>query len=353
MLPVYAKRLKIRYYYSKMHSKQPAPQLLDFSAYQTPLSWLAILKHVFGGSIKGWALFSAGMGVLILAVVTVAIAQSIRSGEYVHAILVFTFFFFIVFAKVTTGKYIGFGFARAKQALRLHRFALANGFGYQPSVSAASYPGLLFTEGNHRSSFDTVVSGTYQGLPFQFGNATLVTGSGRSETRNYYGIICVSLSRRVPHVLLDSKHNNSWGMSNFVSLKRSQRLRLEGDFNKYFDLYVPQGYERDALYFLTPELMSLLIDSGAQFDVELVDNQLFIYSSKPFKLQSQEAVQRIFELIRSIGGEFHENTIRYADANIGDRRANIVADPGKRLKKSWPWVAIIVIVVYILLVISE
>lgn len=279
------------------------------------------------------------------------IITSVQQGAFASTILIF---FVVVFAKLMSLKTdLNMGFGRAKQALRLSQFALANNFTYTPAHDTSGYTGLLFTESGPRSFFDTAVNGNYAGLPFEFSNVTFVTGSGKNERRTKYGVVCITLLRRVPHVLLDSRHNNSWGMSNFSSLKRSQRLQLEGNFNQYFDLYVPHGYERDALYFLTPELMALLIDSGAKFDVELVDDKLFIYSSKPFKLEAQEAVQRIFELVSSIGAEFQENTQRYADANVGNRAANVVADPGKRLKKSWPWVAIIVIVVYVVLVILD
>ncbi len=49
-------------------------------------------------------------------------------------------------------------------------------------------------------------------------------------------------------------------------------LELEGDFGKHFELHVPAGYERDALYVLTPDVMQVLIDEAADRRVEIVDD---------------------------------------------------------------------------------
>ena len=43
---------------------------------------------------------------------------------------------------------------------------------------------------------------------------------------------------------------------------RTQVLSLEGDFDRYFTLYCPKEYERDALYVFTPDLMALLDRRG-------------------------------------------------------------------------------------------
>lgn len=330
----------MRYYSCNMTSATP-PQPLDFSAYQKPLTWFTVLQEALGK----WALPAVVLGsISFVAVGTILLLSMISdaSTDFSAVLLFFALFLGIPL----------FGFrgpfkrqmARAQQAMRLRDFAPANGFVYQPAYNTRTLPGLLFTDSNSDSSFETVVSGTYHNMPFLFGNACFVTGSGKSRTETWYGIVQVGLTRRVPHVLLDSKHNNSWFMSNFPNVQRSQRLRLEGDFNDYFDLYVPKGYERDALYFITPELMALLIDHGAKFDVELVDDNLIIYSSRVFALEKAEGVSGVFQMIDRIGAEFQENTQRYADANVGNRAANTVAEPGRRLKQSWPWIMVFMII---------
>lgn len=222
---------------------------------------------------------------------------------------------------------------KAARAIRLKAFAEANHFAFTPAKPAGGYPGTLFSLGRDQQ-FLSVVDGTYQNMTFEFGNFYCTMGSGKSSHTRAFGVIEVKLPRKLPHILLDSRKNNRFGMSHLSLFSTNQKLQLEGNFNNYFDLYVPKGYERDALYFLTPELMALLIDHGAEFDVEIVDNHLFVYASKEFDLQYEQTVRSIFQLITVLGGEIHENTARYADARVGDRQANIVAEQGKRLKRS-------------------
>ncbi|WP_354002739.1 hypothetical protein [Microbacterium elymi] len=55
-------------------------------------------------------------------------------------------------------------------------------------------------------------------------------------------------------------------------------MHLEGDFDQHFALYCPEGYEQDALYLFTPDIMARFIDHAAALDVEIVDDWLFLYA---------------------------------------------------------------------------
>ncbi len=70
-------------------------------------------------------------------------------------------------------------------------------------------------------------------------------------------------------------------MGNGVKLgvwERGQRLSLEGDFDRYFHLSCPAGYERDALYLFTPDVMARFVDNASALEVEIVDDWMFLYS---------------------------------------------------------------------------
>src|SRR5690606_7535742 len=111
-----------------------------------------------------------------------------------------------------------------------------------------------------------------------FGNLRYVTGSGKSRSVHQWGFLAVGLDRRLPHMVLDSRANNRMlGLSNLpAGFRRDQILSLEGDFDRYFTLYCPKEYERDALYVFTPDLMALLIDEAAPYDVEVVDHWMLV-----------------------------------------------------------------------------
>ena len=125
-----------------------------------------------------------------------------------------------------------------------------------------------------------------------------------------------------------------------------QILHLEGDFDKHFTLYCPQQYERDALYVFTPDLMALLIDNAAPFDVEIVDSWMSVYSSAAFDLRQPMIHQRLLGIVDTVGAKTLSQTDRYADERVGDFAANMVAPQGQRLKRSVSVGAIILVVVF-------
>lgn len=325
-----------------MEQSTKTPPALDFSAYQTPLHTGAIVKALHIRDALKELFFSLLFFGVFLGFLSEGFQKHLTTGILIFSICLLPFL--VKFIRTLKHR-----ISQAKQELRLQAFAPANGLQYEAKGSPHDLPGMLFRNIESESHLTTLVSGTYHQVPFFVSNAFIVTGSAKSRAENWYGVIRVKLSRKVPHILLDSRHNNFLGLSNLRrSVHSNQRLQLEGDFNTHFNLYVPQGYERDALYFITPELMALLIDKGATFDVELIDDNLFIYSSKRFRLEDPAKLADIFHIIDTLGVEFEANTHRYADANIGNRAANVVAPAGQRLKRSVPWVLILLIALYIL-----
>ena len=147
-------------------------------------------------------------------------------------------------------------------------------------------------------------------------------------------------------MVLDAKKNNMFGkISNLTdTFDRSQTLALEGDFNEYFTLYAPKQYERDALYVFTPDVMAKLIDNGAQFDMEVIDDELYIYKSGRIGLTDEAQLRSILSIFDTIAAELKDQTDYYADERVGDRAQNIVAVPGARLKHGVNWVVVAIVV---------
>lgn len=229
-----------------------------------------------------------------------------------------------------------------QQRVRMSRFAAANGLTFEPRSPAPSYPGAIFGIGSSRVVTDHFR--TPDGRFIDFGNYTYVTGSGKSRTTHRWGFLAMHLDRALPHMLLDSTANNGmFGASNLpTAFRRDQVLSLEGDFNRYFTLYCPKQYERDALYVFTPDLMALLIDEAAPFDVEIIDRWLFVYAARPFPLADPATYQRLLRIVSTVGAKALSQTDRYVDERIGVFSANIVAPAGQRLKSGVRWAGIIV-----------
>lgn len=149
-------------------------------------------------------------------------------------------------------------------------------------------------------------------------------------------------------MILDSRANNGlFGSTNLPTyFTNDQVLSLEGDFDQYFTLYCPRQYERDALYVFTPDLMALLIDEAAPFDVEIVDEWMFVYSSKPFDPLSRLTYERLFRIADTVGAKTLRQTKRYKDERVHSFAANIIAPQGRRLKSGVSVGAVVVMVAF-------
>ncbi|MEO8528394.1 MAG: hypothetical protein ABI435_04890, partial [Pseudolysinimonas sp.] len=230
---------------------------------------------------------------------------------------------------------------RWERWLRLDWFARTNRMTFSPSDPNPNYVGAIFHSGESRAAVDHFRS--TEGRFFDVGNFQYVVSNGKSSQTITWGFLALNLERKLPNMFLDSLANNSWGSHGLSALyTRDQVLSLEGDFNRYFTLYCPKQYEPDALYVFTPDLMALCIDEAAPFDIEIVDDWLFVYSPRAFAMDDPRLLSRLFRLIDVVGAKALRQTNRYQDDRVAAPfPANIVAAPGQRLRRRFP-VAVIV-----------
>jgi hypothetical protein len=236
---------------------------------------------------------------------------------------------------------------RWERWLRLDWFARSNGMTFSPRDPDPNYPGSIFRNGGSRAAVDHFRS--VEGRFFDTGNFQYVVSNGKSSSTITWGFLALHLERRLPHMLLDSLQNNMFGMTGLAGLfARDQVLSLEGDFDRFFTLYCPKQYERDALYVFTPDLMALCIDEAAPFDIEIVDDWLFAYSPRAFRMDDPHLLSRIFRIIDLVGAKALRQTRRYQDDRVdASVTPNLVAQPGQRLRRRFP-VALIVALAVVL-----
>ncbi|MET0932718.1 MAG: hypothetical protein ABWX56_03325 [Mycetocola sp.] len=227
-----------------------------------------------------------------------------------------------------------------EKRLRLREFAAARGATYTGHLPAPPYPGMIFGVGSSRSAFDSVRADS--GRPFEVANYRYTVKQGKNSTTYRWGFVALKLDRRLPHMVLDAASNNLiFGSTLPRSFGRDSVLSLEGDFDRYFTLYVPPEYGRDALYVFTPDLMGLLIDESSAFDIEIVDDWMFLYSTKPFDLLQPAVWQRLDRIVQTVGEKTLSQTGRYADDRVVDGSLNVVAPEGRRMTRSVKPVAIL------------
>lgn len=186
----------------------------------------------------------------------------------------------------------------ARFSYRIDHFARANGFSALAEMRDPERPGVLFGAGGERRATDVV---TVEGdRPVEYANYIYTTG--RRFSRVYrWGYVGIRLHTTLPHIMLDARGNDSLLRSNLPTrIDRRQRLRLEGDFDRFFTLYCPRGYERDALYLFTPDIMTRFIDRAAAFDIEIVDDWLFLYSRRPLSTLDPETWEWLFSVTATL-----------------------------------------------------
>jgi hypothetical protein len=219
----------------------------------------------------------------------------------------------------------------------LEKFARINGLQFERSVPAPDYGGSVFEFLNN-----AIVSNRFVAASgFELGTITGLIGTttGRPTSPTAYGTtsnlqatytyLAITLERAVPQLVLDSIRN---GDNLPMPVEGGQRLHLEGNFDQYFRLFVPNGYERDALYILTPDLMALLIDETGDFDVETVDNKLFVYSSGALNLANPAVWDRLGRIHGIVGSKAIHQTQNYSDRRQQQPVADMPTGFGQRLR---------------------
>lgn len=302
----------------------------------------------FGSASPWWGLLIAVPVVIIMMLFVGGMLRSLGErvgfgGVSAFAVLL-PLAFLAIAAIAIVGSVVG-GRGSTERLMRLVRFCEANGFTFSPRDPDPSYPGLIFHIGRRRHALDHIVRQTPRFL--DIGNFRYTTGSGKNQKTRTWGFMALHLDRRVPHMLLDARANNFLGSNLPAAFSRDQVLSLEGDFDQHFTLYCPREYERDALYVFTPDLMAQLIDEAGAFDVEVIDDWMFVYSQTPLRMGDAATLGRLLRIVDTVGAKTVDRTDYYADERVGDRAANLVAPQGARLRRGVPWAVLIVTAVVV------
>ena len=311
-------------------------------------------------------------GVVVLPIiVTVIVSLAAATGSPVGAAIPLVLIGLVIVGVVIM-ILVGVRNAQATR-YRLSRFAQANGMTYEPKVADPPLPGMIFSLGRSRQSTD-LIRGTRPRF-VEFGNYQYTVQSGKNSTTYRWGYVAVKLDVPLPNIVLDAQGNNGFGSNLPASFQKEQRLSLEGDFDRYFTLYCPEGYERDALYLFTPDIMARFIDNAAQLDVEIVDDWLFLYTQRKVSTLDPATWAWLFGAVGALLTKFDqwarwrderlliESPDAAATASAGSHSAGAqlpfappvglltpppgVAPQGRRLKRGGAWLPIVVMIGFV------
>lgn len=123
----------------------------------------------------------------------------------------------------------------------------------------------------------------------------------------------VTLHKYFPPIYLDS-HGDSKIYGPRLTYSSDERISLEGDFNKYFQLFSPEGYRELTLSILTPDVMQVLIDTNRRYDVQIQGNKLFVISHRPLRKNSQR-IKDIEKILKALLPEIDHKSNTWSKAN--------------------------------------
>ncbi len=198
----------------------------------------------------------------------------------------------IVFSIIGTFIYFTYVYNKIRGEFMEH-FAKEIGWQYEEKGDMASVSGNLFSVG-HSQLIRNVVLGQFEKHSMRIFSYQYTVGSGKSAHTYYYTIFEITLNGLLPDILL--KNLKNWAM--FEQPKNTTKLSMEGDFNKYFSLYVANDYEIEAYQIFTPDVMTDLIDKCADLNFEFSNNKLYVYKTALITKRSE--FYMMFESVKHI-----------------------------------------------------
>lgn len=143
----------------------------------------------------------------------------------------------------------------------------------------------------------------------------VVPASGDRRRVVHRGIVTASLGRSLPHIALRSR-SRRWLLERLRDRVGGQRRLSIGALDGAFAVYCPEGYERDALYLLTPDVAADLIDGFSGSDVHIIDDMIVAVSPAPFDLTDVSITRRLLESMRELRSEITDQAARYRDGRV-------------------------------------
>ncbi len=235
--------------------------------------------------------------------------------------------------------------SRPEELARILTFARANGLEFSPESTARDFHGVIWDEGTTyrlQHLWPAEVKGVRPDGP-DYGTVGRADRNGAVHSTGT-SYLAIRLDRKLPHIVLQRRR----GVTFYAG--EVPELELEGDFGEHFELHVPKGYERDALYVLTPDVMQALIDEAADQRVEIVDDWLFVFGER-FDVTDPDVHTRMHRVTAAIAAQVQPQADGYRDERVRrNPRRPLAVDrvaPGGRRLPPRVWVPGVVFVVAI------
>jgi hypothetical protein len=190
------------------------------------------------------------------------------------------------------------------------QFALDNNWHIGPATAAEYHvPPSLGGIGGSRKLSD-IISGTFASHDFRLFTYTYTVGSGKNSQTYSYTILQLVLQRQLPSFIVDSLRVQ--GAKNIPY--NYEKVSLEGDFDKTFNLYMPKGASADVLSVVSPDVMQTMITSNTTQDIESAGGYIWFIKSGDTRGHMQ--LPGLFAAVHPLANELAHRAKTYQVTNV-------------------------------------
>jgi hypothetical protein len=165
-----------------------------------------------------------------------------------------------------------------ERRLRLGGFATANRLTFREASDVADHAGAVFHFGFGGERFAFFQS--LEGPPSEYGSYRWSTMVGRQTTTHVIGYVAIRLERSLPTIVLESgKAPGVFTMDRFARVRKPGRTVSLG---RGLLLSCEPRFEKAARRVFAADVVGLLLDDVPRIEVEVVEDQLFLYAGTTF-----------------------------------------------------------------------
>jgi len=191
--------------------------------------------------------------------------------------------------------------AQRREAI-LKQFAIDNGWEYGPAkylTEGLPFKRFFDAVATPRHMVAYAVKGVIDAHYFELRVTMHDEAVDRFKTT--YPAMVIESKRQLPQAVLvqrDGGEGSKFLEQAGLDYDEAQRVDLEGDFNDYFQLYVPKGMHVEAMSLVAPDFMETVKCFVEKFTIELTGNNIIL--APDYQEVSEEIFREFFKASRAI-----------------------------------------------------
>jgi hypothetical protein len=152
---------------------------------------------------------------------------------------------------------------------------------------------------------------------------------------SFFSGMDIHLPKALPHIFLDAQANDPALQRAEYIFEDDDKVSLEGDFDKYFQAYVPKEHKQLALSILTPDVLQVLKRSAFKYDIEIMDRhvRLIISTDNVLMSRNEKMQDDILKAARAVMKEIDERLQTWQESSLTGDTALDVKKVNKHFKR--------------------